>query len=138
MLVAQMAAYHKERGKDIEQVMQELYDKYGTYLENVVSFEFEGSAGADKMDKIIKFFRESTDFMGKKIVKRLDYLEQDELPKSNIMEYVFEDGSKVIVRPSGTEPKIKIYLFANGDDAAKAQQIIEENEKRMREIMEAE
>ena len=138
MLVAQMAAYHKERGKDIEQVMQELYDKYGTYLENVVSFEFEGSAGADKMDKIMKFFRESTDFMGKKIVKRLDYLEQDELPKSNIMEYVFEDGSKVIVRPSGTEPKIKIYLFANGDDAAKAQQIIEENEKRMREIMEAE
>lgn len=138
MLVAQMAAYHKERGMDIEQVMEELYSKYGTYLENVVSFTFEGSAGAEKMDKIMKFFRESDDFMGKKMISRLDYLEQDELPKSNIMEYVFEDESKVIVRPSGTEPKIKIYLFARGEDADKAKAIIEANEKRMREIMEAE
>ena len=138
MLVAQMAAYHKERGMDISQVMQELYDKYGTYLENVVSFTFEGSAGVQKMDSIMKFFRESEDFMGKKIISRLDYLEQDELPKSNIMEFVFEDESKVIVRPSGTEPKIKIYLFSHGDDAKKAQQIIEENEARMRQIMQAE
>ena len=76
--------------------------------------------------------------MGKKMISRLDYLEQDELPKSNIMEYVFEDESKVIVRPSGTEPKIKIYLFARGEDADKAKAIIEANEKRMREIMEAE
>jgi phosphomannomutase len=86
----------------------------------------------------MKFFRESEDFMGKKIISRLDYLEQDELPKSNIMEFVFEDESKVIVRPSGTEPKIKIYLFSHGDDAKKAQQIIEENEARMRQIMQAE
>ena len=76
--------------------------------------------------------------MGKKIISRLDYLEQDELPKSNIMEFVFEDESKVIVRPSGTEPKIKIYLFSHGDDAKNAQQIIEENEARMRKIMQAE
>lgn len=69
------------------------------------------------------------------MISRLDYLEQDELPKENIMEYVFEDESKVIVRPSGTEPKIKIYLFARGEDEEKAQAIIKENEERMRELM---
>ena len=138
MLVAQMAAYHKARGMDIEQVMDELYAKYGTYLENVVSFTFEGSAGAEKMAGIMKFFRENEDFMGKKIVSKLDYKEQDELPKADIMEFVFEDESKVIVRPSGTEPKIKIYLFARGEDGDKARQIIEENEAKMRAIMEAE
>ena len=135
MLVAQMAAYHKSRGMDIEQVMEELYEKYGTYLENVISFTFEGSAGAKKMQEIMAFFRESEDFLGKKMISRLDYLEQDELPKENIMEYVFEDESKVIVRPSGTEPKIKIYLFARGEDETKAQAIIKENEERMRELM---
>ena len=135
MLVAQMAAYHKSRGMDIEQVMEELYGKYGTYLENVISFTFDGSAGAKKMQEIMAFFRESEDFLGKKMISRLDYLEQDELPKENIMEYVFEDESKVIVRPSGTEPKIKIYLFARGEDEAKAQAIIKENEERMRELM---
>ena len=138
MLVAQMVAYHKARGKDLGEVMEELFQKYGYYQESVKSFEFEGSAGADKMQEIMAFFRGSTDFMGKKIVKRIDYLEQDELPKSNIMEYVFEDGSKVIIRPSGTEPKIKVYLFANGADREEAVRLVEENENRMKEIIENE
>ena len=91
-----------------EEVM-ELYDKYGTYLENVVSFTFEGSAGVQKMDSIMKFFRESEDFMGKKIISRLDYLEQDELPKSNIMEFVFEDEENGIWRYASDTLWIEIH-----------------------------
>ena len=136
--VDQMVAYHKARGKDLGEVMDELFEKYGYYQESVKSFEFEGSAGAAKMQEIMEYFRSSTDFMGKKIIKRLDYLEQDELPKSNIMEYVFEDDSKVIIRPSGTEPKIKVYLFANGKDREEAVRLVEENENRMKEIIENE
>ena len=138
MLVAQMVAYHKARGMDLADAMDELFEKYGYYQESVKSFEFEGSAGAEKMKEIMAYFRGSTDFMGKKIVDRIDYLEQDRLPKSNIMEYVFEDGSKVIIRPSGTEPKIKVYLFANGKDRAEAERLVAENENRMKEIIENE
>ena len=144
MLICEMAAYYKAQGKTLLEVMNEIYSEYGYYCNTVKSYEFDGAAGMKKMQQIMDDLRKDPpkDLAGAKIIYTADYesgTQKDlaagtesktELPKSNVLAYKAEGGSGLIVRPSGTEPKIKAYITAigaNKDDAqAKAEQLIAE------------
>ena len=125
MLICEMAAYYRSIGSSIKQRLEEIYAQYGRYLNKVDSFEFPGLSGMDKMASIMKGLRENApkDFAGIAVTKITDYAKPEEtgLPKANVLIYGLEDGSTVIVRPSGTEPKIKIYFTTKGKDLAEAQ-----------------
>ncbi len=125
MLICEMAAYYRSIGSSIKQRLEEIYAQYGRYLNVVDAYEFPGLSGMDKMAGIMKDLRENTpsDFGGNKIVKVTDYLDTAStgLPKSNVLRYDLEDGSVLIVRPSGTEPKIKTYFTTSGADLKEAQ-----------------
>ncbi|MCM1114188.1 MAG: phospho-sugar mutase [Clostridium sp.] len=137
MLICEMAAYYKSKGMSLAQVMDSLYDEFGYYLNIVESYTFEGAAGMDKMAGIMDGLRESkpAEFAGMTVTKIDDYKTSTstntsdqstsviELPKSNVLAYTLTDGNKIIVRPSGTEPKIKAYITAVGKDKASAQAI---------------
>ena len=125
MLICEMAAYYRSIGSSIKQRLEEIYAQYGRYLNKVDSFEFPGLSGMDKMASIMKGLRENApkEFAGIAVTKVTDYNKPEEtgLPKANVLIYGLEDGSTVIVRPSGTEPKIKIYFTTKGKDLAEAQ-----------------
>lgn len=125
MLICEMAAYYRSIGSSIKQRLEEIYAQYGRYLNKVDSFEFPGLSGMDKMASIMKGLRENApkEFAGIAVTKVTDYAKPEEtgLPKANVLIYGLEDGSTVIVRPSGTEPKIKIYFTTKGKDLAEAQ-----------------
>ncbi|MBQ2100435.1 MAG: phospho-sugar mutase [Lachnospiraceae bacterium] len=125
MLICEMAAYYRSIGSSIKQRLEEIYAQYGRYLNKVDSFEFPGLSGMDKMAAIMKGLRENApkDFAGIAVTKVTDYSKPEEtgLPKANVLIYNLADGSTVIVRPSGTEPKIKIYFTTEGKDLAEAQ-----------------
>lgn len=116
MLIAEMTAYYKKQGKTLIDVMNDIYAKYGVYTNKTVSFEFAGAEGSVKMQQLLNKLRENTpkSIGGNKVVESIDYLTQTQfdLPKSNVLSYAMEDGSLVIVRPSGTEPLIKTYITA--------------------------
>ena len=125
MLICEMASYYKRQGKTLVDVMNELYETYGYYQNATLNFGFEGEDGMKTMQKIMDTLRQEppTEIAGAKVVGRSDYqLSQSygdkegaiDLPKSNVLEYRLENGCKLIVRPSGTEPKIKIYLSGKG------------------------
>ena len=104
--------------------LQALYAEYGYCLNTLHSFTFEGSAGFEKMQKIMQRFRtEAPDaFAGKKVEKVLDYLPGlDGLPKSDVLKYLLSDHCSVVVRPSGTEPKLKIYISISAENQAAAE-----------------
>jgi len=125
MLICEMAAYYRSIGSSIKQRLEEIYKQYGRYLNKVDSFEFPGLSGMDKMKSIMEKLRQNPpkEFAGKKVVKALDYNKPEEtgLPKANVLIYSLDDGSTVVVRPSGTEPKIKTYFTTLGKDLAEAQ-----------------
>ena len=125
MLICEMAAYYRSIGSSIKQRLEEIYAQYGRYLNVVDAYEFPGLSGMDKMAGIMKNLRENApnDFGGKKVTKVTDYLDTAStgLPKSNVLRYDLEDGSVLIVRPSGTEPKIKTYFTTSGADLKEAQ-----------------
>ena len=125
MLICEMAAYYRSTGSSIKQRLEEIYAQYGRYLNKVDSFEFPGLSGMDKMSGIMKGLRDSapSEFAGIKVnsVKDFEKPEETGLPKANVLIYGLEDGSSVIVRPSGTEPKIKIYYTTKGTDLKDAE-----------------
>ena len=125
MLICEMAAYYRSIGSSIKQRLEEIYAQYGRYLNKVDSFEFPGLSGMDKMAGIMAGLRENppAEIAGRKIVKCTDYTKPEEtgLPKANVLIYSLEDGATVVVRPSGTEPKIKGYYTTLGRDLAEAQ-----------------
>ena len=125
MLICEMAAYYRSIGSSIKQRLEEIYAQYGRYLNKVDSFEFPGLSGMDKMAGIMQSLRENppTELAGKKVVRVTDYKKTEEtgLPASNVLNYSLDDGSTVVVRPSGTEPKIKAYFTTLGKDLAEAQ-----------------
>ena len=125
MLICEMAAYYRSIGSSIKQRLEELYEKYGRYLNKVDSFEFPGLSGMDKMAGIMDGLRQNPpakigDYA---VVKVTDYKKPEEtgLPAANVLVYKLEGGAEVIVRPSGTEPKIKTYFTTLGKDLAEAQ-----------------
>ncbi len=124
MLICEMAAYYKFQGKSLLQVLSEMYDEYGYYKQGLLTFEFEGASGMDKMNSIIDEVRKlkGADFAGVAINGMIDYENDDTgLPKSNVVSMELEDKCYVIVRPSGTEPKLKLYVTAVGDSIENAQ-----------------
>ena len=125
MLICEMAAYYRSIGSSIKQRLEEIYAQYGRYLNLVDAYEFPGLSGMDKMAGIMKGLRENVpgEFARKKVTKVTDYLDTAStgLPKSNVLRYDLEDGSVLIVRPSGTEPKIKTYFTTSGATLEEAQ-----------------
>lgn len=134
MLICEMVAFYKSKGLNLEQVMNSIYDKFGYYASAQTSFTCEGQSGMAKIASIMKRLHNTpiTELGGKKIVKISDYelsttkdLKTNQettitLPKSNVISFTFEDDSYIIVRPSGTEPKIKLYIGAVGSDKKSA------------------
>ena len=141
MLICEMAAYYKTKNMNLVDVMNSLYDDFGYYANVVESYTFEGAAGMEKMAGIMDKLRTNPPqkIAGMSVVAVADYKESTttytdgrvepiDLPKSNVIDFQLADGNKVIVRPSGTEPKIKAYITAIGSDRdsanALAQQLI--------------
>ncbi len=149
MLICEMAAYYKTKGKTLIDVMNELYDEFGYYCNTVQSYTFEGASGMQKMADIMDGLRVNVpvQFAGYKVTKIDDYKtsistavdtkEESKitLPKSNVLAYTLTDGNKVIVRPSGTEPKIKAYITAIGTSEDNAKEIANKLLKDADELM---
>lgn len=130
MLVAEVAAFYKEKGMSLYQGLQDVFEKYGYYSESLQSLTLKGKAGAKQIEDLLVDFRENppVSVAGQAIVSIEDYqisertqveskqIEAIILPKSNVLKYFLADGSWFCVRPSGTEPKVKFYFGVNGDD----------------------
>ena len=116
MLIVEMASYYKTKGLTLLDRMEQLYKEYGTYSHKLLNFEFAGADGAKKMADLLAGIRQNlpSAFAGKKVTNVIDYLTQTDfdLPKSNVLQFDLEDDAQVIIRPSGTEPQIKVYLTA--------------------------
>ena len=125
MMICEMAAYYRSIGSSIKQRLEEIYAKYGRYLNKVDSFEFPGLSGMDKMAGIMNELRQNppAEIGGYAVVKVTDYKKPEEtgLPTANVLIYALEGGATVVVRPSGTEPKIKTYFTTLGKDLAEAE-----------------
>ena len=125
MLICEMAAYYRSVGSSIKQRLEEIYAQYGRYLNKVDSFEFPGLSGMDKMAGIMSGLRQNppTEIGGYKVEKVTDYQNTAEtgLPAANVLVYALDGGATVIVRPSGTEPKIKTYFTTLGKTLAEAE-----------------
>ena len=125
MLICEMAAYYRSVGSSIKERLEEIYAQYGRYLNKVDSFEFPGLSGMDKMAGIMSGLRSNppTEIGGYKVEKVTDYQNTAEtgLPAANVLVYALDGGATVIVRPSGTEPKIKTYFTTLGKTLAEAE-----------------
>ena len=147
MLIAEMTLYYKEQGMSLYEALIKLYEKYGFYKETLISIELEGKEGQEKIASCIDALRNSSieSVEGVKISTKLDYklsLEESngvkseiKLPKSNVLKYILEDGSSFVVRPSGTEPKMKIYLAVKGSSLENAESEIERFKSKVMEII---
>lgn len=149
MLVCEMAAYYKKQGKSLAEVIDGLYEEFGYYLNKTYSFEFGGAAGMHKMADIMTAVRDNTpkSIAGYDVVKVSDYLLRKEtdvatgsvtdidLPKSNVIALHLADDNAVIIRPSGTEPKIKLYITSVGKDKDNASEICEKLVVASKEIL---
>ena len=138
MLICQMAQYYKLQGMNLVQAMRALYEKYGYYHNKTISLSYPGADGAAKMAGIMKALRASAPaaIAGSAVEAVVDYGEGvNGLPKANVIEFDLEGGNKAIVRPSGTEPKIKLYIFAKGTDAAEADALLDAIEEDGRKLL---
>ena len=125
MLICEMAAYYRSIGSSIKERLEAIYAKFGRYLNKVDSFEFPGLSGMEKMAAIMDSLRKDppAEIGGYKVTKITDYEKSEEtgLPAANVLIYALDGGATVVVRPSGTEPKIKTYFTTLGKDLAEAQ-----------------
>ena len=125
MLICEMAAYYRSIGSSIKERLEEIYAKFGRYLNKVDSFEFPGLSGMEKMAGIMDGLRKNppAEIGGYKVTSVTDYQDTEKtgLPKANVLIYALEGGATVVVRPSGTEPKIKTYFTTLGKNLAQAQ-----------------
>ncbi len=140
MLICELAAAYKEQGSNLYDAMQALYNRYGHWGSELISVKYPGEAGAERMAQIMSGLRESTpeSLVGESVTSVTDYDEgapmpvvnaraceaAQRLPASNVLEFRLDGGSRVLVRPSGTEPKVKAYVFARGDDADAAADLL--------------
>lgn len=139
MLVCEMTAYYKSQGKTLFAVLDGLYREHGFYRHTLINAAFEGAQGMETMKQIMAGLRDSRpkEVAGLKVLRYLDYLESKEidlqtgeikeinLPKSDVLSFRLEGDAGFIVRPSGTEPKIKVYITSTGADLEKAGQMAE-------------
>lgn len=123
-LMSEVALYFKRKGLSLIDALDEIYNKYGFFYESLLSLDYEGMAGAQKIGRIMETFRNFPEakLAGQTISEKEDYQLGKNLPKSNVLSFTFENGNKVFLRPSGTEPKIKFYVMVReteGDLATK-------------------
>ncbi len=138
MLICQMAQYYKLQGKNLVEAMRDLYEKHGYYHNKTVSLSYPGADGAVKMAGIMKSLRDEAPaaIAGSKVEAVVDYATcVNGLPAADVIEFDLEGGNKAIVRPSGTEPKIKLYIFAKGENAAAADALIAAIEEDGRKLL---
>ncbi len=116
MLICQMAAYHKNNGRTLVDALNKIYDKFGFYFDALDTFVLKGKDGAEKIQSIMTDMRENGKSLFDNIKDVLDYSKGiDDLPKENVLKYTFTDGSWIAIRPSGTEPKLKVYYSMCGE-----------------------
>lgn len=122
-LICEMFSYYKTQGISLFDKLNEIYAKYGYCLNTLHSFEFEGAAGFTKMQKIMVEFHKGLDMIGgKKVIETLDYSTGlNGLPKSDVLKYLLEGNCSVVVRPSGTEPKLKTYISVSAESKEAAE-----------------
>lgn len=148
-LIAEMALYYKTQGKNLAQALHDLFEKYGYYKENLVSITMEGKDGQEQIAKMITDLRNnmpkevdgvkvavSEDY---KLSEHVDYVTGEksviDLPKSNVLKFILEDNSWFVIRPSGTEPKVKIYASVVGNNAEDAEAKCAQFVKAIKEIL---
>lgn len=138
-LISEMALFYKTKNMSLYDALIELYNKYGYYKESLISIEHKGKEGQEKIEKALEYLRHSmkSKVNGINIIKKMDYrlgIEKDlvsikenmiNLPKSNVLKFILEDDSCFVVRPSGTEPKMKIYLSCIGQSEADVEKKME-------------
>lgn len=136
-LICEMFAYYKSRGIGLWEKMQELYRIYGYCLNTLHSFEFDGVAGFQRMQEIMALMRNGVDAFGeKKVLQFMDYSKGlDGLPKSNVLKFILEDYCSVVIRPSGTESKLKVYISVSAGDMEKAGMIEERMQESVRRFL---
>ena len=123
MLVAEAAAFYRKQGKTLFDVLQEIYAKYGYFAEDEPNLVLEGIPGAQRIKRMMSWIRENhpAELAGSKVVKVIDYKDgYEDIPAQNAMKFFLENGSWFAIRPSGTEPKIKFYIYSNQDSREKA------------------
>jgi len=149
MLIAEMAAYYKKQGISLSEVIDNLYHEYGYYYNKTLNFYFEGAEGMQKMAEIMNGLRTNApaELAGYCVQGICDYLESTDkdlitgeigtidLPKSNVLSYSLDGSNAAIVRPSGTEPKIKLYLTSVGKDKADALDIMDKLEEAAKKLL---
>ena len=118
MIIAEMAAYYHKQGENLLEELNTLYKEHGYYLEELISLVLEGIEGSERIGRIMDSFRGKPieNINNMRLIKTIDYLyDNTGEPKSNVLKYYFDDGSWYAIRPSGTEPKIKIYIYSKGE-----------------------
>ncbi|TWH83820.1 phospho-sugar mutase [Sedimentibacter saalensis] len=149
MLICEMAAYYKRNGKTLLEVLKDIYREHGYYIEETISLTFAGASGQSKMKSIMENFRENklSSIAGKNIPYIYDYKMGIELnlltgktehlsyPKSDVLKFCFENGSWLVLRPSGTEPKLKVYFSINEENESKSTQVLENTKKEILSII---
>ncbi len=140
LLLCDLAAQLKSEGKTLLDRLDELRTEFGFFAQRLLTFEYEGENGARQMDSIMARLRGPLDQIvpaDRETASRTDYLKDETgLPKSDVLEFRLRSGLKFIVRPSGTEPKLKAYLFARGEDQASAEKILDGMETSVRQLCE--
>ena len=124
-MICEMFSFYKTKGISLLEKLDEIYKEYGYCLNTLHSFEFDGAAGFTKMQEIMKEFHNGLDVIGgKKVVETLDYSKGlNGLPKSDVLKYMLESNCSVVVRPSGTEPKLKTYISVSAENKEDAEQL---------------
>jgi phosphoglucomutase len=149
MLICEMAAYYMSKGKNLLNVLNSIYAEFGCYLEETVSISFSGATGQERMKSIMEYFRENKpgSLAGRSIPFIYDYkmgivsnlkngrTEKIICPKSDVLKFCFEDGSWIVLRPSGTEPKLKVYFSVKGDTEKDSYEMLQESKNEIQNII---
>ncbi len=136
MLICEMASWYKNQGKTLIDGLNEIYSRYGYYLDALDSFVLKGKEGSEKISALMTEFRGRGNTLFSDIKELIDYKDGvADLPRENVLKYIFDDGSWMAVRPSGTEPKIKVYYSICGADRAAAERKLEALRKTMNELI---
>lgn len=129
LLICEMFAWYRAQGRTLLEVLEQLYREHGYYQSRLLSFAFDGAEGFAKMNRLIDSLRECPpkEFSGYTVTKMVDHQKEDTgLPRSNVLRFWLEDGAEAVIRPSGTEPKLKIYLTATGRNRAECDKRVAE------------